>query len=846
MTYASPVACLVAVLIAGSGAVDAQVSCTTPWRAVTGLAYPSNPTTLTATVMASTLWDPDGAGPATAVLVIGGTFSIVGTVLANNIASYDPVSETWSTLGAGVDGFVYTMATAANGDLLVGGTFQTASGLPASCVARWNGTSWSSLGAGVGHATAPSVASLAVLANGDIVAGGRFTSAGAATVHNIARWNGSAWGPMGTWNGSHIAAMRMRANGDLIVGGSFQMAGGVAAANIACWDGLSWSPLGAGVQGAVGCLGSLPNGDVLASGLFTTAGGVSANRIAAWDGVAWRPLGSGLGGTNFPMAYAMAVLANGDLCVGGDFTTAGGSPATHLARWDGTSWSAMSTASAGPQVYAMSLLPGDVLVAGGQWSFLVQWDGTSWSSLAGGVNGSVLATCSLPDGSIAVGGAFTAIDGIHANRIVKWDGNTWTPFGIGMDNMVNRIATMPSGQMIACGAFSTAGGVAANRIARWDGTAWHALGTGVNGSIDGVAALPNGDVVVVGWFHTAGSTTVNHVARWDGASWTALGSGTDNVVHAVAAMPNGDIVIGGSFWTAGGVQARCLARWNGTAWSAMAPQLTGSNPSVGVLHTLATGELVVGGNDFWLNGVFGSQNLVRWNGTNWSGYGSGVTGAVRAIATMAGGDLVVGGQFTTIGGVSANRIARWNGTNWSAIGSGAGQSVNALSRLSNGDLLAGGAFLQMGGQVAPFLARLTTTCPATAQTHGSGCVGGGGPLSLEADGLPWQGTTFRAVCTGLAPGSLAVGVYAFSQVAIPLAAVHPQGVPGCMLLVDDDILLQFLVSAPTVQTAIAIPTTTQLIGASFHHQVVPVETSAAGHVTAITSSNALTLTVGVF
>src|SRR3954470_5999222 len=52
------------------------------------------------TVAASTLWDPDGPGPLPERLVIGGSFSLVGSTPANNIATWD--GAVWSPLGAGL------------------------------------------------------------------------------------------------------------------------------------------------------------------------------------------------------------------------------------------------------------------------------------------------------------------------------------------------------------------------------------------------------------------------------------------------------------------------------------------------------------------------------------------------------------------------------------------------------------------------------------------------------------------------------------------------------------------------------------------------------------------------
>ena len=37
-----------------------------------------------------------------------------------------------------------------------------------------------------------------------------------------------------------------------------------------------------------------PNGDLIAAGSFTTAGGVTVNRIARWDGSTWSALGTGM------------------------------------------------------------------------------------------------------------------------------------------------------------------------------------------------------------------------------------------------------------------------------------------------------------------------------------------------------------------------------------------------------------------------------------------------------------------------------------------------------------------------------------------------------------------------
>jgi hypothetical protein len=301
---------------------------------------------------------------------------------------------------------------------------RSANGAVANRIARWDGSAWSSLGSGMNG----SVRALALLSNGDLVAGGGFTTAGGVSANNIARWNGAAWAPVGSGFNGSVDALTVLPNGDLVAGGSFTTAGGVSANNIARWNGSSWSPLGSGMNNLVRALAMLPNGDLVAGGAFTTAGGVSANRIARWNGSSWAPLGSGAA-----EVLALAVLPNGDLVAGGNFINAGGVSASRIARWNGS----------------------------------------SWAPLAAGMNSVVHALTVLSNGDLVAGGDFTTAGGVAANRIARWDGSSWAALGsglagsLGVGPRVGAVAALPNGELVAGGRFSTAGGVPSNYFARW-------------------------------------------------------------------------------------------------------------------------------------------------------------------------------------------------------------------------------------------------------------------------------------------------------------------------------------------------------------------------------------------
>jgi len=221
-----------------------------------------------------------------------------------------------------------------------------------SNIARWNGSAWESLGGGLNSwVRAIAVSPDYVCAAGDFSA----DSTGTIALRGVARWKKSSrtWEPLGdglTGSPEQVNAAVV-AGTDVYFGGRFTAAwnspsSSLTANNVARWDTLAqtWSSLGIGIaNGVSGNYGvasiAVHGSDVYVGGSFTSAGG---NASAAYTGLArwnktanaWSSVGTGIVGGNSPV-FALAANET-DLFVGGDLTSAGGTPAANIARWNFT------------------------------------------------------------------------------------------------------------------------------------------------------------------------------------------------------------------------------------------------------------------------------------------------------------------------------------------------------------------------------------------------------------------------------------------------------------------------------------------------------------------------------
>ena len=347
----------------------------------------------------------------------------------------------------------------------------------------------------------------------------------------------------------------------------------------------------------------------------------------------------------------MAVQPDGNIVIGGTFTSVNGQPRVRIAR----------------------------LLASGAVESL------STFNSGGGANGEVACVAVQPDGKILIAGSFTVVNGQARNRIARLnpDGTvestaTFNP-GTGASSDIRGLVVQADGRILMAGLFTTVNGQSRNRIARLnaDGTleslATFNPGTGANGEIATLAMQADGKILLGGVFNTINGQPRTFIARLhangsvESTATFNAGIGANDYVTAVALQADQKIVIGGIFTTMNGQPRNRIARLN-------------------------------------VDGTV--EDIATFNP------GSGADNPVRVLAIQADGKILLGGRFTNVNSQARSRIARLNadGTLESLAtfdpGTGAHADVACLAIEPDGKILVGGVFTDIDDQTHTYIARL--------------------------------------------------------------------------------------------------------------------------------------------
>lgn len=366
------------------------------------------------------------------------SYSTFGTV------SYDAGScGVDSTAGVVSSPGVKKILKVSNTEIYVVGCFTNFAGVAeADYVTKWNGTSWTALGA---NGDINAIVHDVVVYKGDIHIAGEFTDAGGDVAADmVAKWNGSAWVGLPVTGGSNAnnglgspkdlssdfaAALKVQENSAgttddiLLVGGRFYY--GINdgrsgfqipyTSNIATWNSSTWGSVDVDSQSFSSTVSDyvvhdieIVGSSIYASGYRNAGYGSGSNKAFAFhkfDGTTWtRPIsvvsasffGSGFG------IYTMETVGT-NIYVGGNFTGLS-SVASHVAVYNTTSGS-------------FSAFNG----------FSAQF-GT----------GAVVRTISMAGSQLFVGGSFPGVTGTSGG-VARWDGSAWQGIGRTGPAVVNAL-----------------------------------------------------------------------------------------------------------------------------------------------------------------------------------------------------------------------------------------------------------------------------------------------------------------------------------------------------------------------------------------------------------------------
>jgi hypothetical protein len=351
-------------------------------------------------------------------------------------------------------------------------------------------------------------------------------------------------------------AVVQRSDGEMVVGGGFATVDGQDRPRLARvrGDGTVAPDYRVRVKYDVHAVLPLPDGRTVLGGEFNTVNDVRLNHVAVLlPGGELDPAFAFETGTDL-VVHALASTAEGQVVVGGEFTSVQGVPALRLAR--------------------------------------IGLDGAMDTSFQTGAaaDGPVDAVVVDSVGRVLGGGRFGRVEGRVRGRVARWLGtgrlDAGFATGSGANGPVQALALDGEGRLVIAGDFTQYDGRPAGRVARLTETG--ALdpgfraqgGAGANDAILAIAVRADGTIWVAGKFVMLDGWPRNRVARLraDGSVDPSFypGLGPNDWVMALAERGDGGLVLGGVFTEVMGVPRGGLAvllpglpgtvRLNGAGW----------------------------------------------------------------------------------------------------------------------------------------------------------------------------------------------------------------------------------------------------------------------------------------
>ena len=636
---------------------------------------------------------PDGK------ILVGGAFdgpNGIGGQPRNNIARLDAATGLADSFNPNASGFVVSLAVQADGKILVGGFFVSIGGQPRNDIARLDPAT------GLADSFNPNanglVNAFAVQADGKILVGGQFNgpnSIGGQARNGIARLDAvtglaDSFDPNAGGNPvGNVNSIAIQADGKILAGGYFTSIGGQPRNNIARLDattGLadSFAP---NPNHIVFSIAVQADGRILAGGVFTSIGGQTRNYMARLDPTTGQPESFNPNASDGVLS--IAVQADGKIVAGGAFTSIGGQTRNCIARLetDGRLDQTLnlSMPSVSTFVLATAVQPDGKILIGGIFTSVwgvarnniarLNTDGTLDTTFdpnaSGNPFGEVDSIAVQADGKILVGGHFTTIGGQTRNRLARLDATTGQAdsFNPNASNFINTIVGQVDGKILVGGGFTNIGGQPRKHIARLDAATGLAdsFDPNTNGSVFSIAVQTDCKILLGGVFNgaTIGGQIRNRIARLDAITGLAdsFDPNASDEVEAIAVQTDGKILVGGSFRTIGGQTRNYIARLDGTTGAADSFD-PNANSQVESIAVQADGGVLVSGNFSGANSIGGQTRnfIARLDGATGvaDSFDPNAHSRVYSIAMQGDGKVLAGAQFGEHRGTDTQWLRAFN------------------------------------------------------------------------------------------------------------------------------------------------------------------------------------------
>ncbi len=604
----------------------------------------------------------------------------------------------------------------------------------------------------------------------------------------------------GLTNDTFVSAVGVMPDGKILIAGNFQYVDGLQMRGIARLnaDGSADTVFNEVLRtrlwihtGVINDFEAGPNGQFFAAGECTLGIGPDTTVTRA----VYRILADGTYDPTFNSQDLLMAAQKIRLLADGKVLVAGSSPSyfnnTGLARLhpDGYIDFSFSGVHASGIIFDFDVLPNGQILVGGSFTTLngfaqgrvsrVNSDGSIDLSLMGnnvGAGGDVRTVDRLADGKYLIGGAFTTFNGAARPRLLRMDasgnvdngfaygqtndgtitaahvfadsrilvggiGGQWDRIGVldangtqqpvnnfvGNTGLVRTMVRQPDGKLLVAGRFDVANGVRRATVARFNEDGTFDTGfvpTGIPSpfNIRRLVLQPDGKILIGA--QTGATYRLNPDGSLDtGFSRTYYLTSQQN---DLAVLNDGKILIAGDL-TLSSADSRKIGRFlsNGQLDpSFTAPEMNGA---INRVIVQPDGKILIGG-EFTQIGTTVRGRIARLNadGSLDSSFNpiGGANGIVNDIVLQTDGKVVIAGNFTAVNGSSVQAyVGRLNadGVLDAGFTHQANAPVESIRMQSDGRLVIGGQFTIVGGQPRSGLARLNTN----GQVDGTFQIGAG-------------------------------------------------------------------------------------------------------------------------